>query len=240
MYASQGSWVVVPCFGLTERLIRLITPLTRKVLKSDQIPGEESIARTLSSSKMTGKDRSLAVPKTPVTEGMEDNIEEKHLEPTSVNLHKHDAGKDVGASRDNGSPEGSLKDRKALKSNSRHQCCVYALLAVVTWYLTISAVNKVMSTSITQPCPSTSPILENHYATTSLASRSWKTDSSSSTQGSHATPASDILKLCPISPQEMSIISAVSSACRCLLVTRTEKAETLSITVVGKLRKSFL
>lgn len=172
---------------------------------------------------------------------MEDNIEEKHLEPTSENLQKHEAGKNVGASRDNGSPEGSLKDRKALKFNSRHHHFVYALLAFAACLLTIPVVKKFKPASIIEPWPSESPVMENYRATNSLPSRSRNTDSSSSTQGSHATPvASEILKLCTLPPQEMSLISAVSSACRCLLVVSTENAETLSITVVGKPRKSFV
>lgn len=238
---ADRAWLVVPCFGLTERPMRLITPQRhqKKYLKSDQVPGEDSVARTLSSSKITGKDRSLAVPKTPVTQGMEGHIEEKQLEPTSGNLQKYEAGKDVGASRHNGSPKGSLKDRKALKSNSRHYCFIYALLAVAAWHLTLPVINKFKPASITQSWPSASPIMEKYSATTSPASRSRNTDSSSSTQGSHATPASEILKFCKISPQNMSLISAVSSACRCLLVTSTEIAET-SITVVGKPWKSFV
>lgn len=188
---------------------------------------------------MTGKARSLAVPKAPVTEGIEGHVEEKQAEPTSGNLLKYEAGKDVGASRDNGSPGGGLKDRKALKPNFRPQYFVYTLLAVAAWLLSISAVNKFRPVLITQSCPSASLIMENDDDTTSLASRSRNTDSSSSTQGSYVTPVSEYLKLC-LSPPDVSLMSTVSSACSCLLGAPIERTEFFSITVVGNPRESFV
>ena len=113
------------------------------------------------------KDGSLAVTNLPVTEGMKGRIEGQHPEPTCECMQTHEAGKDARASRDTGSPEGSLKDRKTL---FRHNLFVQVLLAVASSLLAIYAVNKPQLASITEPRPSASPVIVNHGATTSLAS----------------------------------------------------------------------
>lgn len=88
-------------------------------------------------------------------------------------------------------------------------------------------------------CPS--PVKEDHGATTFPTILSPDTDISSSLPSSHTTPAAlKILELCTPSPQNMSLISMVSSACSCLNRLSTDDGGTVTVTSVCRIQIKFL
>lgn len=167
----------------------------------------------------------------PITNDMKLGPEGEHLEHTRKDLQQHEAGKSVGAPQQNGTTDGSLKDTKALDPSSRRTLLAHVFWAIFAWLLVMSAVRgfKLSPFATSNPCPS--PVKEDHGATTFPTTLSPDTDISSSLPSSHTTPAAmKILELCTPSPQNMSLISMVSSACSCLNRLSTDDGGTVTVT----------
>ena len=172
----------------------------------------------------------------PDTNDRKSNAKEEHLGQIQKDLHQHDAGKRIGAPQNNDTTECMSKTTKAAQPNARRVLLAHICCAVFAWLLVMFAVNDFKLASIADlysPAPS---VNQSNSATSSPTSLSRGTDSSSSPTSSYTTHADVYLAACTLSPQNQSLLSIVSSACSCLILTSstTEYDDTVTVTSVGR------
>ena len=146
---------------------------------------------------------------------MNDDTKGKQLEQTEKGLQQSEAGTSVGVSREKNTTDSSVKGRGALVSTSRYRFLAHAFWAIFAWLLAMYAVDQIKLTSTAKSSSSESPVRENNDAATFLKSLSQDTDSSSSLTITRTI----YYNTCSLSPQTMSLLSSVSSACACLTIT---------------------
>ena len=178
---------------------------------------------------MTKKANTTVATDVPVTNNMKPHTEGEDPEPTRKDLMKHEAGEEVGASQNDGTTGGRIRDTKARPPNYQLRLFTHALWAVVASLLLVFAVNQFKPAMVKEPCPHTSPVQEDQGATPTPTILSQNTNSS---PHFFIIPAPVFVEQCGISPPDEFIISIVSSACSCLIVTSTKTVETVTVTKV--------
>lgn len=167
---------------------------------------------------------------------MKPGTEEEHLEQAWKTLQQHEAGKSIGALPQNGTTDGNLNDSKALKPSSRSTLLTHVFWAVFAWLLVIFAVNGFTLVPISASDSSKFSVKADPSAATLPASLSQDIDSCSSLLGSHTTPATPTnSEPCTLSPQHMSLLSILSSACSCPNRLSTEDVGTVTVTFVRRI-----
>ncbi|CAF9911722.1 hypothetical protein IMSHALPRED_010557 [Imshaugia aleurites] len=169
----------------------------------------------------------------PTTESTKPDTEGSHSEQKG--LQQPETGKVVGAPVVNSTTTTSLKETKALSPISRRPRLSPAFWAAFTAFSVLFAINGFELAPIVRPWFPAGPVKDKHDAASLPTSIPQDTDSSSPLR-SHATSvtpsATDLVKSCTLSAQDQSLISAASSACRCLVVWVTEDSGAVTVTSV--------